>query len=170
MTSPTFRDSALMISCTGSTSWPTWFSTDWISPRVSSLQQYQHHWTASTENLTHSGRCTIRCGVQHHSVSFQWCWTKQEQSISSVWWDMHLYCMSMINITWASVLRNLIHCKNRVVTLVAWFTLVLETNYIRQPVPLLFPPLSSSWNEEKRKNKEATTQLDTKTSHPTMVK
>ena len=136
MTSLTFHDSALLISSTGSTSWSTWFSTDWIPPAVSSLWQYHHHWASSTEHLTHSGRCTFRCGVQHRSVSFEWCWTKQEQSISSVWWDMHLYCMSMINITWASVLRNLIHCKNRVVTLVAWFTLVLETNYIRQSVSL----------------------------------
>ena len=53
---------------------------------VSSLQQYQHHWAASTKHLLHSGQCTFRCGVQHHSVSFEWCWTKQEKSITSTWW------------------------------------------------------------------------------------
>ena len=168
MTSPSFHESALLISSTGSTVWPTWSSTDWIPPAVSSLQQYQHHWASGTKHLLHSGQCTFRCGVQHYSVSFEWCRTKQEQSINSAWWDMHLYCMSMINIMWTNILRNLIHCKNRVFTLVAWWTLVLDTNYIRQPVSLLFPPLSSSWNEEKM-NKETTTLLalssDTKTSH-----
>ena len=134
MTSPTFHESAL--SSTGSTSWPTWFSTDWIPSAISCLQQYQHHWVSSSEHLTHSGQCTFRCSIQHHSVSFEWCWTKQEQSISSAWWDMHLYCMSMINTMWTSILRNLIHCKNRLVVLtarwLAWLpTLELEVNYYK---------------------------------------
>ena len=31
---------------------------------------------------------------------------------------------------------------------------VLEANYIRQPVSLLFPPLSSFWNKEKRRKQQ----------------
>ena len=142
MTSPTFHEPALLISCTGSTSWPTWFSTDWIPPTVSSLWwQYHHHWVSGTKHLLHFGQRTYRCGIHHYSVSFEWCWTKQKQSVSSAWWDMHLYCMSMINIMWASILCSLIHCKNRVFFLTArwllWLpTLELEVNYIRQPVSL----------------------------------
>ena len=134
MTSPTFHDSAL--SSTASSLWPTCCCTDWIPSAISCLQQYHHHWAASTEHLTHSGQCTFRCGIHHHSVSFEWCWTKQEQSINSAWWDMHLYCMSMINTMWTSILHNLIHCKNRLVVLtarwLAWLpTLELEVNYYK---------------------------------------
>ena len=37
---------------------------------------------------------------------------------------------------------------------VVWFTLVLEADCIRQPVPLYFPLLSSFWNEEKRRKQQ----------------
>ena len=86
----------VMIFSAGSFFWPTWFSTDWIPPRVSSLWQYHHHWAASTEPLTHSGQCTFRCSLQHHSDSFEWCWAKQEQSINSAWWDFLDYTTAII--------------------------------------------------------------------------
>ena len=37
---------------------------------------------------------------------------------------------------------------------VVWFTLVLEADCIRQPVPLYFPLLFSFWNEEKRRKQQ----------------
>ena len=56
---------------TGSTSWFTYFSIDWIPSAISCLQQYHHHWASSTKHLTHSGQCTFRCGIHHHSVIFE---------------------------------------------------------------------------------------------------
>ena len=85
-----------MISSAGSFFWPTWFSTDWIPPAVSSLWQYHHHWASTTEHLIHSGQCTYRCSLQHHSGSFEWCWAKQEQSINSAWWDFLDYTTAII--------------------------------------------------------------------------
>ena len=59
-----------------------------------------------------------------------------------------------------NILCSSIHChwkKRSVVLNAEWLlclhdTLVIEANYIRQPVSLLFPPLFSPfWNEEKRR-------------------
>ena len=60
-------------------------------------------------------------------------------------------------------LRLLLHSRNQlfvltVVTLVAWFTLVLEAICIRQPVSLLFPP-PLLIRKRGRKNKETTGPL-----------
>ena len=49
---------------------------------------------------------------------------------------IYICCMSMINTMWASIFRNLIHCKNRLVVLtarwLAWLpTLELEVNYYK---------------------------------------
>ena len=77
----------LSFSSTAPSSHSTCCFSDWIPPAVSGLWQCQHHWAACAEHLTHSGQCVFRCSLQHHSVSFKWCWAKQEQSISPTWWD-----------------------------------------------------------------------------------
>ena len=113
--------------------WPTWFSsdrippayytisstvpssnsiccsTDWIPPAVLRLwQQYKHYW-ASNEHLIHSGQCTFRCSLHHHSVSSEWCWAKQEQCINSAWWDIYTAWVGNVSQYW--ILLNSITVK-----------------------------------------------------------
>ena len=93
---------------------PILFSTDRIPPALSFLQQYHHHWASSTKHLLHSGQCTFRCGIHHHSVSFEWCWAKQEQSISLYWWA---YLSNNVNLFLATNLSLLFACSCAIIPL-----------------------------------------------------
>ena len=68
--------------------------------------------------------------------------------------------------------RNSVRCFNvMVVSLVAWFTLVLEANCARQPVSLLFPPVVvvSDFEIGKRGGSKETTSLLVLYNHPLIL-